>query len=226
MTKSDDFFRFPHTAHLLWLGRGTPRGDKLLGAMEAQRFFESKMTLEEKVDGANVGFSVDAAGRLRAQNRGTYVDAASHRQFADLRSWMANHEADLVSSLGSEMILFGEWCVAVHTVEYTRLPDWFLAFDVYHRGLRRFWSTVRRNALCRRLGIATVPILAEGHFGKGQLISLLGASRLGAPLAEGIYLRIDDGDFLAARAKIVAAQFHQSIAEHWSERVLRRNHLK
>jgi hypothetical protein len=30
-------------------------------------------------------------------------------------------------------ILFGEWCRAQHSVFYSRLPDYFLAFDIWDR---------------------------------------------------------------------------------------------
>ena len=29
-----DFFRFPHTPHIAWLGQGTPRDDKVLSPDE------------------------------------------------------------------------------------------------------------------------------------------------------------------------------------------------
>jgi ATP-dependent RNA circularization protein (DNA/RNA ligase family) len=229
MSGRDDFFRFPHTPHLMWLGAGAPRGDKVLGPVEAAPFFQTEVLVEEKVDGAGVGFSVDSSGVLRAQNRGAFIEHGAHEQFGPLRQWMEAHRVALTEALEPDLMLFGEWCVAVHSIEYTALPDWFLAFDIYDRSTSLFWSTERRDALCLKLGIALVPKVALGRFDRKQLPGLIGASQLGAPHAEGIYVRIDEGKGsearLGARAKIVRAEFQQAIGEHWSSRKIRRNRL-
>src|SRR5690606_15895348 len=81
----DEFFRFPHTPHLLWLGDGMPRADKVLPPDEAEALLAREVTVEEKVDGANVGVSVDQSGELRAQNRGAWVERdGCHPQFSPM----------------------------------------------------------------------------------------------------------------------------------------------
>ena len=62
---ADEFFKFPHTPHLIWLGEGHPRGDKVLSPDEADRLLREPVILEEKVDGANVGISIDERGEHR-----------------------------------------------------------------------------------------------------------------------------------------------------------------
>jgi len=138
---------------------------------------------------------------------------------------MAEHESALVEALGEQLIIFGEWCVASHSIQYNYLTDWFLAFDVFERTTKCFWSVERRDQLCLTLGLAQVPIIATGRFDRKGLTELLGPSKLGAPSAEGLYMRNQEGDFLAARAKIVAPEFRQSIGEHWSNKTLRLNRL-
>ena len=66
------FFRFPHTPHIAWLAPGCPRDDKVLSTAEATALLAGPVVLEEKLDGANLGFSVAPDGRVRAQNRGQY----------------------------------------------------------------------------------------------------------------------------------------------------------
>lgn len=68
-----DFFRFPHTPHIAWLATGAPRDDKVLSPAEAEDILSGPVVLEEKLDGANLGFSVSPDGVLRAQNRGQYL---------------------------------------------------------------------------------------------------------------------------------------------------------
>ena len=71
----DRFFRFPHTPHLVWLGQDAPRDDKVFSSAEAQALLASDVVVEEKLDGANLGFSLTSDGGLRAQNRGQYLAA-------------------------------------------------------------------------------------------------------------------------------------------------------
>lgn len=133
-----DFRRFPHTPHLAWLGKGEPRDDKVLSKEEARALLSVPVRVEEKIDGANLGLSMGPDGRLRAQNRGQYLEAPYRGQFTRLAAWLAACEIELASALGQNLILFGEWCAARHSVEYEKLPDWFVAFDVYDRESGRY----------------------------------------------------------------------------------------
>lgn len=223
---TDAFSRFPHTPHLAWLGPGRPRGDKVLASAEAEALLTGPVVVEEKVDGANLGFSVDADGALRAQNRGSYLplDALSG-QWRPLRRWLQERRYALADALAPGLILFGEWCYAQHSIRYTRLPDWFLAFDVYDRSRGEFWSAVRRDALVGPLGLSVVPRLGAGRFDLPRLCALLQHSQLADGLAEGLYVRREDDRRLLARAKLVRPEFVQAIEEHWSRRAIVPNAL-
>src|SRR5882724_5119213 len=70
---SDVFHIFPPTPHLLWLGAGSPRDDKMLTSAEIADFLSDEVIVEEKVDGANLGLSLGPDGRVRAQSRGNYL---------------------------------------------------------------------------------------------------------------------------------------------------------
>jgi len=118
-----DFFRFPHTSHIAWLGQGRPRDDKVLSPEEARAFLQADIIIEEKVDGANLGFSVSSQGELRAQNRGHYLEHPFSGQFSRLETYLAQHEDGLIDALSGGLILFGEWCAARHSLGYERLPD-------------------------------------------------------------------------------------------------------
>jgi hypothetical protein len=220
------FFRFPHTPHVAWLGQGRPRDDKELAPHEVSELLASEVVVEEKVDGANVGFSVGDDGVLRGQNRGSYLDLdAPQGQWKPLKRWLSTRRHALVDTLGANLMLFGEWCYAVHSVRYTRLPDWFLAFDVYDRSTGEFWSVDRRNELAATLDIVTVPELSRGRHSVESLKKLLGNSQVTDGPAEGLYVRREANSLLKARAKLVRAEFVQAIEEHWSKRQLEENQL-
>lgn len=221
------FLRFPRTPHLAWLGSGEPRDDKVLPSDDAAKFLAGPVLVEEKLDGANLGFSVAAEGVLLAQNRGHYLHTPYSGQFARLRQWLAAREERLLDALGDDFIAFGEWCAARHSLAYSTLPDWWLLFDIYDRRLGRFWSTARRNAWAVELGLLTVPPLLHGKTSLPDLQSLVCTGRSAyrdGPL-EGVVIRHEDECWLLERAKLVRADFTQQIAEHWRKRSLEWNRL-
>lgn len=227
----NDFFRFPSTTHIAWLGKGSPREDKVLSSNEAQAFLALNVSVEEKIDGANVGFSLAPDDTLRAQNRGQYLASPHAGQFARLPDWLAAHGEGVHTALELHadrgLMLFGEWCAARHSLDYTALPDWFLLFDVYERQSGRFWSSTRRNALAANCGLATVPTLFRGRQTMAGLTALLDTtpSRYRSGTLEGVVVRHENELWCEARAKLVRPDFTQTIAEHWSRRRLEWNRL-
>jgi ATP-dependent RNA circularization protein (DNA/RNA ligase family) len=223
---TDDFFKFPSTPHLAILGDIDLRDDKVMSEPERNDFLRHELIVEEKVDGANLGISFDRDANVRVQNRGSYLQLPGVGQWKKLAEWLAPKVDALFEQLSDRFILFGEWCYARHTVAYDRLPDWFLGFDAYDRKAARFFSAARRNDLLEKAGIIPVPQVARGVFTLDELSGLLAQSRFGDRPAEGLYLRSDEGDWLARRAKLVRPAFIQSIEDHWSHSGVTANRLK
>jgi len=223
----DRFFRFPHTPHLVWLGQDAPRDDKVFSSAEAQALLASDVVVEEKLDGANVGFSLTSDGGLRAQNRGQYLSEPHAGQFARLPTWLAQHGEALRSVLAPALMLFGEWCAARHSLDYVALPDWFLLFDVYDRHTGRFWSSARRNALAELAGLVTVPRIADGQFTVAALKELVTtrSSRYRQGPLEGVVIRRESVQWCESRAKLVRPDFTQAIETHWRKRAVEWNRV-
>lgn len=222
-----DFFRFPHTPHLVWLGSGEPRDDKVLSPAEAKSLLAADVVVEEKLDGANLGFSLAPDGSLRVQNRGQYLAEPHAGQFARLPAWLALHGDALRSVLTPNIILFGEWCAARHSLDYVALPDWLLLFDVYDRSASLFWSSSRRNALAASVGLATVPQVARGKLTVAAVKQLVEAtkSRYRQGPLEGLVVRCESAEWCEARAKLVRADFTQAIETHWRKRAIEWNRV-
>lgn len=226
-----EFFRFPHTPHLAWLGDGEPRDDKVMAKADVEAFLATDVVVEEKVDGANLGFSLSPAGELRAQNRGQYLHPPYAGQFARLAAWLSTHAETirdvLMANPSGGLMLFGEWCTAKHSLVYDRLPDWFLLFDVYETAGKMFWSSSRRDSLAQRLGMATVPRLAAGRYTLSQLKAMLNGqpSRLRSGALEGVVMRRESPTECLQRAKLVRADFAQGIDDHWRSRPIEWNRL-
>ena len=227
-----DFFRFPQTPHIAWLGAGTPRDDKVLSASQAADLLRGDVVVEEKLDGANLGFSLAPDGTLRAQNRGQYLHEPFGGQFARLPDWLALHGANVRDALtvnaGSDLMLFGEWCAARHSLNYDNLPDWFLLFDVYDRSAQKFLSSQRRNAWAQEIGLATVPMVLQGRCTLPMLNDVLAnqPSQFRQGGLEGVVIRRESADWCESRAKLVRADFTQAIEEHWSRRRVEWNRVQ
>lgn len=224
---TSDFFRFPHTPHLAWLGKGLPRDDKVLSTTEVAALLSGEVVVEEKLDGANLGLSLAPDGTLRAQNRGQYLAEPHAGQFARLPAWVAHLHEALFAVLEPNLILFGEWCAARHSLDYALLPDWFLLFDVYDRNIGRFWSSTRRNALASSSGLATVPQVFKGNTTLTALKQLVATnpSRYRKGPMEGVVIRRESLDWCDDRAKMVRPEFSQAIDTHWRNRVIEWNRI-
>ncbi|EOD26859.1 hypothetical protein EMIHUDRAFT_430115 [Emiliania huxleyi CCMP1516] len=229
-------FKFPRTRHIVNTGgTAVTRDDLLMDDADARRFFDGVTTVvaEEKVDGANLGISLTADYQFRCQNRSHFVNPQSHAQFKPLAGWLEEHGWALCSLLEPEVeVLFGEWCVAQHSVKYSKLPGYFLAFDIYNKRTGTFVSASERNRRLAGLEIPVVRTLARRTFAsKDELLELLEMqSAYGDGYVEGTYLRIDSdaggagaGAADAAahaprnelRGKIVRSDFIQGITDHW-----------
>ena len=221
----NEFIKFPTTPHLATLPGVNIRQDKVLTESQRDEFLRHKLTVEEKVDGANLGISFDAKGNVRVQNRGNYLHLPSPGQWKKLSEWLTPRTDVLSKHLTDQYILFGEWCYAQHSIFYNHLPDWFLAFDIYDRRSCSFLASISRDKLLKKMPITKVPCLAPGQFTYPEIKNFLSQSKLTDQLAEGIYLRIDQGDHLAQRAKLVRPAFIQAIEQHWSLYTIKPNQL-
>lgn len=224
---TDRFFRYPHTPHLAWLGQGEPRDDKVLSLVEAKALLSGDVVVEEKLDGANLGLSLGADGALCVQNRGSYLAEPHVGQFARLPAWIAQHESQLRAVLRPDLILFGEWCAARHSLDYGALPDWYLVFDVYDRSARRFWSSPRCTALAAESGLAVVPVVCRGKTTLAALKQLVttASSRYRPGALEGLVIRRESSEWMEARAKLVRPDFTQAIDMHWRKRAIEWNRI-
>jgi ATP-dependent RNA circularization protein (DNA/RNA ligase family) len=221
------FFKFPSTPYLIASSSQLLRSDKLLTESEKDIFLSYSIIVEEKIDGANLGISFDEEGNLKLQNRGAYLSKPYLGQWKKLEEWLFLHENRLFDMLGSRLILFGEWCYASHSLRYERLPDWFIAFDVYDKKEKKFFSTKRRNRYLQKSDIPIVPKIAEGQFALDSLRDFLKKNSLFSnEKLEGIYLRYEDDKWLKKRAKIVRSEFIQNIDEHWINKPLEVNSLE
>jgi ATP-dependent RNA circularization protein (DNA/RNA ligase family) len=228
MSEMENFFSYPQTPHISWLSKGPIRDDKLLSEEEVSSLLNDEVVIEEKIDGANLGISLTDDGTIRFQNRGQYLIPPFSGQFIRLRSWLSTHEYSIQNYLSPELILFGEWCAAKHSIPYDNLPDWFIVFDVYDRSQQKFFSTKRRNSLAERLGFPVIRKVTQCKTSLEELKTLLQTERSyyynGS--VEGFVIRRESEDWLLNKAKLVRPDFIQNINNHWRKHQIEWNKLK
>ncbi|CAF4344521.1 unnamed protein product, partial [Adineta steineri] len=160
-----NILKFLRTGHLMNLGAAT--ADDFVVSFR-QTTEAPYVVITEKVDGANMGFSLSADRELTVQNRSHYVTSTTHAQFRPLYTWIETHREGLYSVLDRDnsfperYILYGEWVVAQHSIPYTRLPDRFLAFDLYDRRTQTWADRITLERLLEGTNISLVHIMYQG----------------------------------------------------------------
>lgn len=234
------FVKFPRTQHLINLGSAT-RDDLLVKDTEIKSYFDhavyDSLEITEKVDGAQLGFSIDPENfKIRVQNRSHYVNAKSHAQFKNLNLWLETFSADLYEILeDSNKILFGEWLYAQHSIAYTNLPNYFLIFDLFDKKLNKFYERKVIEEKLENLGSKLELVRLVYRFdqdsnenlikNKEDLLKLVAQKSVyGDENMEGIYIKLNQHGFVKSRSKIVKENFIAG-NQHWSKGILTRNKL-
>lgn len=247
--------KYPRTRHIEGsrLQVGDIADDKPIKDLAGQY-----LVVEEKLDGANSAVSFDAAGNLLLQSRGHYLTGGGReRHFALLKTWAAAHAHVLHPVLGHRFVMYGEWMYAKHTVFYDRLPHYFIEFDVLDRDTGRFLSTAARRSLLTGLPIFPAPVLHQGEVTSvdqlgamtrpslyksanwrdtlalaarqsGSRSDMVDQQTEDSDLAEGLYLKQEDQEWVQDRFKFVRADFLQAIQAadgHWHDRPILPNAL-
>lgn len=213
--------KFPRTRHLVNLGSAS-RDDLLLTTAESTRLLgDGAVFIEEKIDGANLGLSMDTtAHKIVAQNRGHYVTPSYHAQFAKLGTWIDTHAAALWPILeDGNHVLFGEWCAMEHSIAYTRLPGLFVAFDLMDKRTGTFASRQVLQEALQGSGIPLVPLICHRNIKSleeaAELVQT--PSQFYDGPVEGIYVRKCWEDLTIDRAKVVRSDFICG-SVHWTKK--------
>ncbi len=220
-----EYFKFPSTKHIILPDDENARKDKVLSKSEIEILLSNPITLEEKVDGANLGISFDDDGGLLLQNRGNWITEPYEGQWSKLKYWIDPKLDAIFEILLNKYILFGEWCYAKHSIYYNKLPDWFIGFDIYDKESEKFLSVEKRDCLLEKMKICIVHKYGMGNYTLEELVNLRPKSSYGDVICEGIYLRWDEGEWLKQRAKLVQKNFRQNIDQHWTKGGLIKNKL-
>jgi hypothetical protein len=235
--------KYPRTRHLE--GSRLQPGDQDLEAVPLAALRGRFVVVEEKLDGANAGISLDEDGRIALQSRGHFLTGGGRERHWDLfKRWAAAHQTGLAPLVAGGRVLYGEWLHAKHTVFYDRLPHYFMEFDILDPA-DGFLSTGARRAALAGSPVASVPVLWQGVLDDpGALPGLVGRSLYKSPgwrdalddaaraagidperarretdpsdQAEGLYVKVEEGGAVVERYKWIRASFLTSVVDSGS----------
>lgn len=201
--------------------------DVLAKESESKVLFGSIVTIEEKIDGASVGISVldghpIVRNRDHILHKGFVKDTAAKKQFVPLWNWYYENEHKFKNLEGYSV--FGEWMLAQHGIYYTRLPDWFIPYDLYDYEKDIFLSPIESRKLLTAAGFF-VPVLRYQGVFEGGYAQLEEYANLMATWAdeksEGIYVKVCDGNKITHRFKMVQEDFQRGAL--WNPKQLKKN---
>lgn len=246
--------KYPRTQHLI--GSTKSFGDDLEDILFEQ-IKNNYLVIEEKLDGSQAGISFDN-GKMILQSRGHELTGGGReRQFNLFKSWANTRQSDLYDILGNHLIMYGEYLFCKHTEFYNSLPHYFLEFDIFDKNTEQFWSTEKRHNALFGSPVVSVPVLQNGHFNSlDDITKLIGPSLAKnknwqddlkktcqiwnlnydsvcketdmTELSEGLYIKVEEDDFVTGRLKYVRPDFFNKIIEsgtHWLDRPICPNKL-
>jgi atypical dual specificity phosphatase len=187
--------------------------------------FESKIEypiegyVQEKVDGSNMGVSwFDGGPVLRNREhilkKGySKIRTPAKAQFKSAWNWVHDHKKDIEfikNELMSDVTIYGEWMNYSHSIVYDKLPDKFLAYDIWVVEDNKFVSPEIFEGLLNETKIKFIKSTKVIFNSIGEIIE---ASEINSQyrngLVEGIVFKTVKGNFVEDRWKVVNRYFER-----------------
>lgn len=212
--------KYNRTLHLPFSPGGSS-DDKI--AKDVTSLLRRKVIITEKVDGSNVCLEYENCFAR------THSGPPTHSSFDGFKAL----HASVKTLIPDEYQLFGEWCFALHSIPYDKLPSYFLMFGIrdVNQGIWESWNNVNLWAL--EINTPTVPELWSGFIKtESELQKIVEdlakePSKLGT-VREGVVIRIAesflDEDFSKCVMKWVRKD-HVQTSDHWKDQEIVRNQL-
>jgi len=189
--------------------------DLIVPSPDHDSWLHEPVTVEEKLDGANVALWFDDAGALQVAGRAGVGAMDRSHQLGRLRAWAAEHTPALLGLLRGDLALYVEWLWLTHTIHYDRLPDLLVVIDLWSP--TGFIPIDERDARCLAAGLAVPPRLFQGVLGSWEpLWRLVGESAYRDGPAEGLVLREAGGSDDGKRSKLLAPGFVRKRDAEWA----------
>ncbi len=187
--------------------------------VEGSIAFPLECWVQEKVDGANMGVSWTSGPVLRNRNnilKKGYIDTdtPAKLQFRPAWNWIHDNRKDIIriqDKYISNVTIYGEWLYAKHSIFYDKLPDLFIAYDIYVCEENRFLSPIEFEKVMSTTNISYVKSKKMIFKSMSDVVTESErASIYRNGMSEGIVLKTENGLFLDETYKVVNKFFERS----------------
>lgn len=212
--------KYERTFHFFWSPGGTSDDKRM---KDTSCLLGVDLVITEKMDGSNVCMET---GACFSRSHSGSPNHPSFDAFKQLHSTVKFRIPEYLQ-------IFGEWCFALHSISYDKLPGYFLVFGV--RDLRTMtwaaWEEV--DMWATELDCPTVPILFRGTLDKEEQLkdtteALASLPSVCGGLREGVVARVSrefsNVEFPTCVAKLVRKD-HVQTTEHWTKQEIVRNKI-
>lgn len=213
--------KYERTFHLPWSPGGTSDDKRM---KDTSGLLNAKIVVTEKMDGSNVCME---SKNCFARTHSGPPDHPSFDAFKQLHGMVRTRIPDRLQ-------IFGEWCYALHSISYDRLPgSYFLMFGARNLNTNTWLSWDEVEMWAEELEVPTVPVLTFTEVQteidlKKLTENLCSQSSAYGDLREGVVVRVVrefiNSDFCKLAGKWVRKN-HVITDSHWSHQTIVRNKL-
>lgn len=172
--------------------------------------------IQEKVDGSNMGVSWTSGPVLRNRKhilKKGYIekDTPAKLQFRPAWNWINEHRGDIIKCskiIGGPVTIYGEWLNFSHSIFYDKLPDLFLAYDIWSAEESKFLSPLIVEEV---LSETEIKFIKSKNIILNSVLDIIKISEMNSQfrdgLSEGIVVKTSQGRFLKDTWKVVNKKF-------------------
>jgi atypical dual specificity phosphatase len=174
--------------------------------------------VQEKLDGSNMGASWLSGPILRNRShilkKGySKIRTPAKEQFKSAWNWVHDHKEDIEyisDKFMSEITIYGEWMNFTHSIFYDRLPDKFMAYDIWIVEDNKFLSPDLCDEVLSKTSIKFIKpkkVIIESISDIIKLSEMNSDYKDG--VSEGIVFKRSDGKFITDMWKVVNKYFER-----------------
>lgn len=230
-----DLPHYPKTNHLAF-----SKEKEVLDIDDKKSFLHlenKKIVIEEKVDAQAIGIFFND-GLLYLLFRSQYYCPEKNitlpKELHNCYQYFKDNEELFFEILLENKIMYGEWMEYTHTINYDKLPSYFLEYDIYCKEKGFFLSTNKRKELLNSYKeIQSIYVHEElNPFNYEKFKDLINTNKLSQYannlLHEGFYIKVENNEQVLERFKWIEPKFFNDViaSKHWREKSLKRNFLK
>lgn len=213
-------YKYSRTFHAPW-SKGATDDDKILHNIDS--LLGEPIIISEKIDGSN---SCLEYSNCYAR---THSGPPTHPSFDGFKALHSTVKYNIPENIQ----LFGEWVYALHSIAYSKLPSYFMLFNVRNIDNLIWTSWEEVELWAEEIKVPTVPVLYRGTVNSKEELKELTDKFMEEPSVcgeerEGVVIRLSrefkDDEFYKSIVKVVREN-HVKSTSHWKFQKIIKNKL-